>query len=245
MGREDSARDPFDPQQNAKFDLEGLFRAHSRKMKLEIRTVVPASLVSFNSATNRAIVQLEILPRVRVDDPTRQPTAALIPAAPPLKNEATLAPIPIGAPTGIPVSWPSGAMGRLTFPLTPGDQGLLLVADRALEDWLLQGIPGPAPFAATHNLKDSVFLPCQLSATKPFVPPIDAAAVVLDGPQVKIGALATEGAVKAESLVMALVNAVNSAPVGAMDGGATFKAALAINLAAILTQIRALKTLVE
>lgn len=116
-----------------------------------VHTAVPAVIVAYEPATQRASVQLVIHPRV--DDPlldVERPTATL--------------PLPIA---NLPVLWPSGggAPGTplrwgITGMLVPGDPVTLLVIERSTDEWRTTGAPvNVAQDARRFDLSDAVVIP--------------------------------------------------------------------------------------
>jgi hypothetical protein len=218
-GAEDRAADAFDLPANP--TLADLLRWLSRAVRLSIRTHVPAKVITYDPARQRATVEVEQLQVVRVTDPKRIPTNMLALKGLPPNAEATLAPFIL---TEIPVAWPRTAAGYITFPLAPGDEGELHVSDRSLAAWLQTGTPSDPQLAGTHALKDSVFHP-GLHSDPNMMAPTDMTATVLDGAAlIKIGAAAVAFLAKAQPLITALDAFANAVPV-ANDGGAAIQAA--------------------
>lgn len=242
MSRENRAGDPFDLPPEP--ELGDLLRAVARHVQLAIRTHVPAAIMAYDPATQTATVVLQMLTVVRVADPLRLPPGA-IPMGLPPNMTATLPPTIL---MRVPVVWPRTTLGYVTFPLLPGDTGELHVSDRSLEMWRLSGAPTDPGLAFTHALKDSVFHPGLHPDTMPITPPTDLTATVIEGPMVKLGALATaaNSVAKAEMFLLALVQAVTAAATVPNDGGASFKTSLLAALGAITpAQIGSLKVKVE
>ncbi len=101
----------------------------------------------------------------------------------------------------VPVAWPRTSAGCLTFPLTIGDSGELIVQDRSLAEWRKKGYPVDPIDNWTHNRGDGVFHPGLHSDLDPIDPGIgtDPTATVLDGPPlagIKLGRLAASPIVK-------------------------------------------------
>lgn len=226
--RENRAIDPFDLPLSP--ELADLLRIIKQQVKLAMRTHVPARVLAYAPATQKAAVQVQPLQVVRYTDPTRLPPGATPSGTPPDAN-ATLLPVTI---VGIPVCWPRTSTGYVTFPLIPGDTGELHVSDRALEAWLLAGAPVDPGLALTHVLKDSVFHPGLHADTSPITPPTDLTATVLEGTLVKLGRGALADSVaKSEAFLAALVTAITASAVTPGDGGAVFKSNLLAQLALI------------
>ena len=61
--------------------------------------------------------------------------------------------------TEVPVVFQGGAGGGMTFPLSPGDEGLLLFSSSSLDRWLSRGGVVDPGDDRKHHLSDAVFLP--------------------------------------------------------------------------------------
>lgn len=192
MSRKPRDKDPYDMPPDPSW--EQIFRVVERKVKLQIRTHVPASVISYNAATQTAMVQVQHLQVVKVLDIAKAPKTAVALKGEPPNADATLAPIQL---PDIPVSWPRTNAGYITFPLMPGDTGELHVSDRSMKAWRLSGIPAEPASFFTHALKDSVFYPGLHADVNPIVPPTDLTASVLDGALIKIGRTAVLAAARA------------------------------------------------
>jgi len=59
----------------------------------------------------------------------------------------------------VPVSWPRAGGAWMTFPIAPGDTGLVIFADRDIGAWVTAGDRGLPDSARTHAHNDAVFLP--------------------------------------------------------------------------------------
>lgn len=106
----------------------------------EVRTTCPGRLVSFDPATNRAVVKPS-LPKALADGRDLDP--------PNVHN--------------VPVAWPMGGGFLMTWPLRPGDGLKLSFAERSLEGWL-GGDDGAPDDPRRFDLSDCVAEP-GLSAT--------------------------------------------------------------------------------
>lgn len=241
-GQDGGVKDPYDLSKNP--SLADLFRAHERKIKLEIRTSIPATVVSFNPAPvpgpvppgtggNATVtVLVSTLSVNRVANSLMIPKTAVLVNLP--RREATNAPVQL---VNIPVEFPGSQSGGLTWNILPGDTGRLIVSDRCMARWLADGVPHDPVMATTHGLVDSVFVP-GLRSLASALGVVDITATVLEGTTlVKLGGLAVESVTKAESLLLALINAVTATATVPMDGGASFKTSLLAQLALIQAQI--------
>lgn len=57
------------------------------------------------------------------------------------------------------VSFPRGGGFAVTFPIEPGDEGLLIFSDRCIDGWHQNGTPGIPPDHRLHDLSDASFIP--------------------------------------------------------------------------------------
>jgi hypothetical protein len=125
-------------------------------------------------------------------------------------------------------------------PILPNDTGMLIFADRALDQWYRQsGVPVDPGHARTHDQADAVFIPGlapDALRSMPRTPAqIAAQARVIEAPTIALGSAAVPGVdnVAIASLLHTyLTAAVTAAPVVALDGGASFKAGLLAYLGA-------------
>lgn len=224
-------------------ELPDLFRIALRNLQLQMRTHSVAKVVTYNPATQRATVTVDILQIIK--DNITQPTK---------KDPNPVTKQPPVILKDIPVAWPRAGTGYLTFPLAANDKGELHVQDRSIQQWLELGIATDPISAFTHTLADSVFHPNIHDKLNPITPATDLTATVLDGDTfVKIGrgALITDFLVKQaalEAAMTAMLNAGVSAGTGAVGttGTLAFTAAqLAWNTALGLVPIGTTKALGE
>lgn len=194
--------------------LQTMVRLVRRGIMLDLRVSAPARVTAFNTAQNTVDVTLEQLPVA-------------------YQGQVEVAQEPISIPD-VPISYPRGSLGGLEFPMAPSDTGYVVFADRCISPWLQKGVPGDPESGRTHDVADAYFEPGITPFTQ--VTPIDTTATVVDGAAaVKIGAaanLATGRLAFAQGVHEYLVAMFAAAPTGAMDGGAAFKAGLAVYLGA-------------
>jgi Phage protein Gp138 N-terminal domain len=189
-----------------------------RDLQKRIRTIVPATVVSYNPATQSAAVQ---------------------PAPMALYRGATNVPEPIAQVADAPVAFPSGGGMTITWALLPGDPVLLLVSDRDIDRWRLSGSPYPPSTSRMHEVTDCFVWPGAGPAPDPATGASatdlqihTAAGVVLritpaGTVHLGAGALAPAGNLAlAQSLHTYLVAAITAAVPVALDGGAGLKASL-------------------
>lgn len=162
--------------------LTELSETIARRVKVEMRTGTVGRVVSFNAATRRVDVLVDILAVVEDVD----------------GNGVTQEPIRL---TGVPVHYPGSSQAGATWTLVPGDKVWLKVSDRSLEDWLAKAGAAGAPRARwTHALSDAIAEPMDI-----FGGPVDPTAFVLDSATlIKLGAGAVSQAVKGTELHTAL-----------------------------------------
>lgn len=164
--------------------LTEVIRTAQRAASLKLRVAVPATVQAYNATTQRVDVSCDFLP-VRYND-----TGEVTQAQPLVLSE-------------IPVSFPGSALGSLTFPISPGDTGQVIVCDRSLEKWNQTGIPDAPPLKHAHNLIDGVFYPGLKPKAK--ATPVSTAATVVDGPLVFLGGNASSPLVLGDALLQELL----------------------------------------
>lgn len=164
-------------------ELSDLLRIHKRNIMLQLRTSTIARVISFNPGTQTVELTVENPPVAL--DPLR-PNAAPLPQPPiVLKN----------IPVAFPVSGPSAAPSYFTVPIKPGDTGELIIQDRDPNNWLKSGLVADPVNRATHNLAYGVFHP----GVRPQAERItnyDIVATVVEGPEIKVGRMATLAAAR-------------------------------------------------
>lgn len=174
--------------------LPGLFAKHGRRVSLGLWVARPARVVTYDAATQRADLSLEVLTVVRGNTAA---TADLMTPLPPMP----LSRVPVMMPSGL------GRAARVSMPLGPGDTGLVVFLDRSLEDWKRTGVAGAPKGARAHSPADGVFFPglwadvAPLGALPPLVPAPDPTALELEAAVIKLGALAVQPAVLGTALV--------------------------------------------
>ena len=137
---------PITKQDQVRFhtpDLAKLFAAKGQALKAEINCVQVGTVQAFNAATQTVDVTLNVL-RI-VENVTKQ--------YPVLVN--------------VPVFIPSGGDGRLTMPITAGDQCIVLFCDRSIEAWATAGTVAAPSSERTHDLSDGVEIVGFFPGSKP------------------------------------------------------------------------------
>lgn len=102
------------------------------------RTILPGRILSFNSSNNTASITVSIQEQDAAGDP--------------VTGVITL--------YNVPCLMSGGASNYATFELSEGDQGMLLVCDRDLDNFKAsQGANGVCNTACIGSLKDAIFIP--------------------------------------------------------------------------------------
>lgn len=208
-------------------ELEDLLALWRRHVELDLRVCMPGHVTAYNPTTQRATIQLGLLPVRFVEDvPTPQG--------------------PIVLPN-VPVLNIGGSLGYVSFQLVPGDSGIVVFSDRCMAEWLKLGEPVDPVNYRTHALGDGVFIPGVRATPDVITPPTDLTGTVVEGPLVSVGRLATQFALRGTSLaatatslaatLAAIPNAVEpTAPSAATLANAN-KAAILALLAEIIAQV--------
>lgn len=126
----------------------------------EVHTTVPGRIVSYDAATNRAVVQ-PVLPKMLADGRT------------------------LNAPNivSVPMVWPSMGGATFSMPVTAGDGVMLHFASRSLEGWLSGSDEAPDD-PRMFDLTDAIAVP-GLSASRPAVDP-ENMVISFGGAEIKI-----------------------------------------------------------
>lgn len=69
--------------------------------------------------------------------------------------------------TGVPVQFPRTLRSGLSFDLLAGDLGLIVFAERNIDNWALSGLPSIPADSGKFNLNDAFFLPGVFPKTVP------------------------------------------------------------------------------
>lgn len=190
--------------------LRDLVARMIRKRDLDLRVAAPGSVVSYDPITQTAMCTLGYL---RV-------TSQEVPAA----SGELLAPMPPEL-VRARVAVVQGATHSDHLPIAPGDTGLLVFCDRALDQWYLAGGAAVDPGSGrAHDQADAVFLP-GLAPTGRQAPPaaiptartINATTIALGSAAVPVTGAALRGgevavAASAAADVLAAVVLANPAP---------------------------------
>lgn len=155
-------------------DATTIARETARLAAAQVHVSYPATVVSYDSASQKATVR--IVPCFRRKDPAQ--------------DNAVVTYRPPDLP-GIPVAFPGAGAFSMTWPLAAGDSGLLIVTSRSMDEWKANGGPTSEPEdQRRHDLTDSVFLPGLRSFTTAERIPaagVDDDALVLRAPMTLVG----------------------------------------------------------
>src|SRR5690606_8435191 len=133
----------------------------------------------------------------------------------------------------VPVLFPGGADFEIVWPLEPGDPVRLEYSEE--DDEPFYSTTSSAPVNPEVLRRHGGNVVCRPEGTRGIPSPFGKATFIgSDGTNVLLGANdASEYIALTEALISAIKNAVDSAATGSQDGGAAFKAALSLGLAAI------------
>jgi len=177
-----------------------------------VKVALPAHVVAYDRDEQRATIQIAIAYRV-VDDRAQE-------------TFRTRPPVP-----RVPVVW-VGA----TWDLAAGDSGMVVFADRSIDEWLETGEQSVEPQDARRfDITDAIFIP----GLRPFADPLPAAAVAAGAvvlwdrgtSDLRLGSSAATSPValgdEVDDRLTALANAITSWTPVPNDGGAALKTILA------------------
>ncbi len=141
-------------------DLETLIRHAIEQHVFTLRTHSAATVLRYDAGAQTVDVRVDI---TAITEDGAEPAVELF---------------------GLPVTWPQGSTGYLTFPLLPGARGLLHVQDRDISGYTATGLPGAPLTRVTHDFADATFEPADIVAA---LPSTSLLATVLEGDQIQLG----------------------------------------------------------
>lgn len=213
--------------------LRGYVRRELRNHELALRVAAPCTVVAYDPATQIAQCTVGYLQVQSVDTPGVG------------EVEVPLRPDVVNARVAVV----QGATHSDHVPIAPGDTGLLVFLDRALDTWLAQTTPAPpAPIpmdpidGRAHDMADAVFIPGLAPDDFRAAPPSNPLARTIEAPVIALGAGAADAPLLGTSINTALAparSALFGTPVSASPDPATVTA-VAANKTAILAIIDAL-----
>lgn len=236
MSREDQQR--TSDMSQTEVSLGVLLRALRQQVKVTLEINLPATVVSYNPLTEKAVVTIGWLEIVR---DLQSPLAnAELPLPPKIIT--------------CRVAWvDNGAGDGSRLPIMPATTGSVRVFDRNLATWLAAppGTPVDPLMSFTHMLSDSTFSPDLRPDTVPLTPvagPALAAHLIRAATLLMLGGdFAVEGVTKALSLQIFMVAAATAASAASVpgDGGAAAFTSFAGSLAALNASAGSTKVLTE
>lgn len=202
--------------------LLDLIKESIRVAQLELNTMLPATVVSYDPATQTAEVQPS-LKRTSIVPPS-------VDSRPRLKD--------------VPVVFPRAGQGGAYFPLEEGDPVMLLMCQRSLDDWIDEGGEVEVRDTRLHDLTDAVIIPGMFPLSGAISSP--KAAYTIDSRKVWIGDSEGSGAPAAslpESEVLqalAKILELFETPLVSAMGPVNFDPTVAAQFAAIKTMLEEL-----
>jgi hypothetical protein len=145
-------------------DLGDVILNAIRSAQLEINTAMPATVTSYDNATQTCTVQPSFK-RIFI------------------RNEQVVSRAEI---SDVPVMFQRAGSYSFTYPIAAGDPVLLIFSQRSLDDWLDFGGEVVLTDTRLHNINDAIAIPGLFPATGAMVPPPLTAAQV-SGPKVFVG----------------------------------------------------------
>lgn len=152
-------------------NLTELIRKYVDHRLGELRVAFPAQVMTYDQATQSANVLPLLLNRIVAE------------------GGDVIEPLPV-LPT-IPVVFPRGGGYFMSFPLLPGDTGMVVVCDRSLDNWRqLGGVQDPLD-GREHPLSGAAFYPGLHDNLTPITPAVSAAGMAIGsetGKQIHVSA---------------------------------------------------------
>ncbi|MCH9834140.1 hypothetical protein K0U83_00680 [bacterium] len=120
--------------------LQDLLARFRSSIVADLHTSLPGEIVRYDSSTQKADVRP--LVKERYTDESGSTQARDLPVIP-----------------AVPVKFPGGGGYRMTFPMDPGDAGLIVFCEASLDKWLVSGGTVDPADDRRHDLTDAVFIP--------------------------------------------------------------------------------------
>ena len=166
-----------------------------RNAELALRVSAPGTVVAYDPATQRAQVTVGFLQIQDQDTPAG----------------SVEIPLPPDVVFGARVAWRQSATSYDVGPIAPGDTGLIVFADRCLDQWYLQaGVPVDPIDGRAHDMADGVFFPGLAADAGLPVPPLNPLARTIEAPVIQLGAAAADFALQGTALIAA-ANGISTA----------------------------------
>lgn len=130
--------------------LKQLFDDKQDDLRSKFNCVLIGQVQSFDPLTQRAVIKMNYQRVIRGVAGTNTPL-----------NETAVGvdvTFPYPLLVNVPVLFLFGGSGSLTFPLTAGDDGLLLFCDREIDTWMTSGQALAPQVDRMHDLNDAIFI---------------------------------------------------------------------------------------
>lgn len=125
-----------------------------RERENDPETSLRAALTGWQSAIETSVVAI-----VQSFDPEKQTcTAQPVIQARIRARDGTLSWVTLPLLVDVPVIFPSGGGFTLTFPITAGDEALIVFSSRCIDSWWISGAIGPQAELRMHDLSDGFAL---------------------------------------------------------------------------------------
>lgn len=128
-------------------DLSQLLQTNNETVKDQIRVAIPGIIQSFNSDTVTAVV----LPAIKYVENTNDG-----------KKNTSDYPLLVD----VPVVFPRGGGCTLTFPVNPGDECIVVFADRCIDFWWQNGGVQEPVASRQHDMSDALCILGPMSQAK-------------------------------------------------------------------------------
>jgi hypothetical protein len=174
----------------------------------DIHVSIPGQVQAYDSSTQT----VDVLPMVRRPLPT-------------LEGETVYEDLPVLP--GMRVSFQRAGEFSITFPLKPGDEGMIMIAGWDFSAWMASGQVSDPLDLRNHHPNHSFFLPGVCSDKSTIKPDPGTDALVIAGPDVRLGALSASDAVALAGAAFDFIKGViNAGAPAAGDGGAALKSTM-------------------
>lgn len=176
-------------------ELAAIMRAAVGEAIAKIHTSMPAKIVSYDRATQRAVVQPAIQGKYRD----------------PVTEEVVNVELPQIA--RVPVAFPSAAGFSITWDLSAGDPVTLIFAERSLDEWLTTGNgSNEAADPRRFDLSDAIAIPGGRSFADAIPPAgVESGTMVIRAPLIKLGSASASKWIALADDVKTRLNAIESA----------------------------------
>ena len=129
---------PLDWRQRHANDVE-VMETHLDGRQAQIHTAMPGTIVSYDPATMTVVVQPSIQGMHQ-------------------KLDGKVEPVTISTIGDVPVHFPSGGGHTMTFPISPGDECLIMFSERNIDNWFQHGgVQQPRDYRM-HDMNDAFVL---------------------------------------------------------------------------------------